>query len=125
MYLPSYCSFRMTDIWRSFIAQRCLWEMGYGVVFHGAEVVQERNEHNLMKDFSDEIPGYTRNKELVSVLERLNLKSGSDNSCNNLLTCYDALVNAGFFEKKEIVLLSAWLNDIRQMPHDEQKESRQ
>ncbi len=25
MYLPSFCSFRMTDIWRSFVAQRCLW----------------------------------------------------------------------------------------------------
>ncbi|MGJ8668575.1 MAG: hypothetical protein ACSHXK_03705, partial [Oceanococcus sp.] len=25
LYLPAYCSFRMTDIWRSFIAQRCLW----------------------------------------------------------------------------------------------------
>ena len=24
LYLPSTCSFRMTDIWRSFIAQRCL-----------------------------------------------------------------------------------------------------
>src|SRR6185369_482513 len=28
MYLPVYASFRMTDIWRSFVAQRCLWEIG-------------------------------------------------------------------------------------------------
>jgi hypothetical protein len=28
LYLPSYCTFRMTDIWRSFIAQRCVWELG-------------------------------------------------------------------------------------------------
>jgi hypothetical protein len=25
LYLPSYCSFRMTDIWRSFVAQRIAW----------------------------------------------------------------------------------------------------
>ncbi len=25
LYLPSYCSFRMTDIWRSFVAQRIGW----------------------------------------------------------------------------------------------------
>ncbi len=25
LYLPSYCSFRMTDIWRSFVAQRVAW----------------------------------------------------------------------------------------------------
>ena len=39
MYLPSHCTFRMTDIWRSFIAQRCLWEFGCGLVFHTAEVL--------------------------------------------------------------------------------------
>lgn len=43
MYLPVYCSMRMTDIWRSFVAQRCLWEMGKGVTFHSpAEVYQEK-----------------------------------------------------------------------------------
>jgi hypothetical protein len=112
MYLPSYCSFRMTDIWRSFIAQRCLWEMGYGVVFHGAEVVQERNAHNLMKDFSDEIPGYMRNKELVSVLERLDLRSGGGHSCDNLMRCYEALVQAGFFDSSELQLVKAWIADM-------------
>jgi len=31
MYLPIKASFRMTDIYRSFVAQRCLWELGEGV----------------------------------------------------------------------------------------------
>jgi len=30
LYLPSFCSFRMTDIWRSFVAQRIAWENGWG-----------------------------------------------------------------------------------------------
>ena len=33
MYLPSYCSFRLADIWRSFIAQRICWENDWNV--HG------------------------------------------------------------------------------------------
>jgi len=33
LYLPTFCSFRMTDIWRSFVAQRCLWEMESAVCF--------------------------------------------------------------------------------------------
>ena len=113
MYLPSYCSFRMTDIWRSFIAQRCLWEMGYGVVFHAPEVMQERNEHNLMRDFVDEIPGYTRNKELVAVLEGLPLEGGLDTACNNLKLCYEALISRNFFPRKELDLIEAWLADIK------------
>ncbi len=28
MYLPAYCSFRMTDIWGSFVAQRIAWANG-------------------------------------------------------------------------------------------------
>ena len=114
MYLPSYCSFRMTDIWRSFIAQRCLWEMGYGVVFHAPEVIQERNEHNLMRDFADEVPGYTKNKEFVSVLENLTLEKGIDGEVigDNLRRCYQALVEHDYFPEKELELVDTWLKDL-------------
>ena len=112
LYLPSYCSFRMTDIWRGFIAQRCLWAMGYGLVFHPAEVYQERNEHNLMKDFQDEIPGYLRNNELVQLLTDLKLRNDKESVGANLLLCYDKLIQEGFFEKKEFALVQAWLNDL-------------
>jgi len=115
LYLPSYCSFRMTDIWRSFIAQRCLWEMGCGVVFHPPEVVQERNKHNLMRDFADEIPGYTRNKEFVLLLEGLTLETGVASVSSNLQHCYEALIRAGFFPEKELVLVNTWLEDLQKL----------
>lgn len=108
MYLPSYCSFRMTDIWRSFIAQRCLWEIGLGVVFHGAEVLQERNLHDLMRDFNDEIPGYQRNRELVEVLLATSLRPGRQAMAGNLTSCYEALVSRNFFPQEELALVSAW-----------------
>jgi hypothetical protein len=38
LYLPSYCSFRMTDIWRSFVAQRIAWENGWAVLFKSPDV---------------------------------------------------------------------------------------
>ena len=112
MYLPSNCSFRMTDIWRSFIAQRCLWELGYGLVFHAAEVIQERNEHDLMRDFRDEVVGYLRNKEFVKVLGALTLKRGEGRQGENLRACYEALVAEDFFPEAELVLVDAWLEDI-------------
>lgn len=108
LYLPSHCSFRMTDIWRSFIAQRCLWELGLGVVFHAAEVVQDRNEHDLMRDFNDEIPGYQRNRALVQVLADTALLPGADAVADNLQRCYAALVARGFFAPAELELLAAW-----------------
>ena len=112
LYLPSCCSFRMTDIWRSFIAQRCLWEIGAGLVFHGPEVFQDRNAHDLMRDFRDEIPGYTRNKDFIEVLERLTLDNDTTAVGDNLLHCYQSLIDAGFFADRERLLVDTWLRDL-------------
>ena len=115
MYLPSYCSFRMTDIWRSFVAQRCLWEMGFELVFHGAEVLQKRNPHDAMKDFSDEIPGYEQNAGIAECLGALTLKTGEDAVCENLQKCYRALVSDGYYPEKELKLVEAWCEDIESL----------
>jgi STELLO glycosyltransferases len=112
LYIPSFCSFRMCDIWKSFVAQRCLWASGYGLVFHAPEVYQDRNEHSLMKDFLDEISGYTGNKKFAQALSILKLKNGKGNEFSNLLSCYEALIKAGFFPQKELKLVNAWISDL-------------
>ncbi len=112
LYVPSYCSFRMCDIWKSFVAQRCLWELGAGVVFHAAEVWQERNLHSLIRDFQDEIPGYLQNNRLVQILESVALKAGTDEVASNLRRCYEALIAEQIFPEKELALVDAWLEGI-------------
>ena len=97
LYLPSFCSNRMTDIWRSFIAQRCLWELNLGLVFHAPEGEQDRNEHNLMKDFEDEIPGYLGNQKITELLLSLKLSKEPGENCNNLYHCYEELSENSFF----------------------------
>lgn len=112
MYLPSYCSFRMTDIWRSFIAQRIAWENGWPVLFHGPTVWQERNEHNLMRNFDDEIPGYQHNHRICQELEALQLKPGRQNIGSNLKQCYARLIELRFISENEMNLLNLWLEDV-------------
>ena len=112
LYLPSYCSFRMTDIWRSFVAQRIAWENGWSVLFRSPDLSQERNEHSLMRDFADEIPGYLHNREIGERLERLKLAAGADNIGENLIRCYEELVRLGVVGAEEIALLKAWEKDI-------------
>ena len=119
LYLPSHCSFRMTDIWRSLIAQRCLWENGFGVVFHGPEMKQRRNPHDLINDFDAEISGYLHNREILKILENLNLTKGAENTGANFFSCYEALVKNKIFEPEEIMLVETWLDDI----HDARKNS--
>lgn len=115
MYLPSYCSFRMTDIWRSFIAQRVAWTCGWSVLFHSSTVVQERNEHNLMKDFKDEISGYENNFMIMKNLIKLKLKPGTKNIKNNMILCYKEFINMKLIDKKEMKLLNAWFLDLEQI----------
>lgn len=109
-YLPSYCSFRMTDIWRSFVAQRCLWAMGQRVVFVAPTVWQERNEHNLLRDFEDEVSGYLRNEKIRRTLDACSLSGDPD---VDLLRCYEALVDAGIFKSEELILVRAWIDEVR------------
>jgi hypothetical protein len=112
MYLPSTCTFRMTDIWRSFVAQRCLWELGHGLTFHAPRVEQERNVHDLMKDFEDEVPGYLKNEQIARTLGALPLRPGPYAVEANLVRCYEALVKCGVFEPREMDLLRAWVDDF-------------
>jgi hypothetical protein len=112
LYLPSFCSFRMTDIWRSFVAQRCLWELGHGLVFHGPEVIQQRNVHNLLRDFEQEVPGYLQNHTIVQTLADLPLHAGKGAVPGNLCRCYEALVAKGYIPGAELPLVKAWLADL-------------
>ncbi len=102
----------MTDIWRSFVAQRCLWELGHGLAFHPPEVVQERNAHDLMKDFEQEVPGYVQNEQITSTLESLSLRSGREEAAANVLRCYEKLVEKKLFSARELPLIKAWVADL-------------
>jgi hypothetical protein len=102
----------MTDIWRSFVAQRIAWENGWSVLFHHATVWQDRNPHNLMRDFEDEIPGYVNNTRIVTALSDLPLAGGSAAMADNLIRCYQTLIALGVVAEAEMPLLRCWLADL-------------
>lgn len=112
MYLPITATFRMTDIYRSFVAQKCLWTLGEGVTFHSpSEVFQDRNEHDLMKDFADEVHGYLNVDKIVELLGALSLKQGEENTCDNLLKCYEELVINNILPIDELFSVKQWIKD--------------
>lgn len=112
LYLPALCSFRMTDIWRSFIAQRICQAYQWPILFHDATVRQLRNDHNLIRDFEDEVSGYTLNAKICTALAALDLPSGEHHLAVNVRACYAHLVALGFLPPGELDLLDAWLHDL-------------
>lgn len=83
------------------------------MTFHGPEVVQARNQHDLMRNFADEISGYLQNTQIARWLDEVPLKSGAELVGRNMLTCYEVLVAHGVFPEKELNLVRAWLEDVK------------
>lgn len=94
------------------MAQRVAWENGWAIYYHEPTVWQERNEHNLMRDFEDEIPGYVNNKRICAELQTLSLKGGQSNLLSDMKTCYQKLIEMQVIGKEEMQLLEAWSQDI-------------
>ncbi len=115
LYLPAHCSFRMTDIWRGFVAQRILHHLGHPLMFHECTVWQERNVHSLHRDFCDEVSGYVNNDQIRTALMGLSL--GVETSIPRLLEqCYECLMENGWVGREEEALVKAWLADLAAMP---------
>lgn len=112
LYLPAHCSFRMTDIWRSFVTQRCLWAQGWRLAFRKASVHQDRNPHDLLKDFEAEVPGYLHNGEIARRFDALDLDGGRAAMRDHMRTCYRTLIAMGLVGPEELALLDLWFADV-------------
>ena len=110
LYLPASCSGRMTDIWRSFVAQRVMWDRGWNVLFHGPTMWQERNTHDLRDDIEAEFTGYARNEDLCRSLAGLNLSTGSLGDA--MIQCYQLLLSMDLVAPWELDCLAEWLAEI-------------
>lgn len=109
LYLPTTVSFRFTDILRGYLAQRCMWEKKMYLGFCSPTVYQRRNEHNLMKDFKDEIECYINTTSIVNLIDSIDL---NQNLCDSLLKLYCKLALSGYVKESEVTILKAWIEDF-------------
>ncbi len=76
---------------------------------------QERNVHDLMRDFADEVPGYLNNSRICEALEALTLGGGADVISANMRLCYEKLVDMSLVDPKELDLVDAWFEDLSEI----------
>lgn len=110
LYLPTYVTFRFTDILRGLIAQPIMWIYKYQLGFINATVVQKRNPHDYMHDFLSEIPMYEHCSKIIDLVS--NSISKTESIETNLFNAYLALLKEKIVCEKEMVPLEAWLKDI-------------
>ena len=106
MYLPSTCTFRLTDILRGFVAWRILIEKDEKITFHAPVVRQDRNEHDLLRDFSDETELFLHSGNLIADLLELNLQD--QHLSDQLISCYRVLEKRGVITSSEFKTLEIW-----------------
>ena len=115
LYLPVTCTFRSTDIWRSLIAQIILNSDDKHILFQSPTVFQDRNKHDLMKDFESEVPVYLDSKKIINLLKDIKFKKGPKKYLGNLLKSYEILVQNNIFDKREIVYVKSWIKDYKKI----------
>lgn len=113
LMIPSTTAFRVCDIWRGYIVQRLLWDLDLRLCFTSPTAFQERNQHNLFKDFCDEQDLYIKSGSLIQFL--LNWKSDSDNFPERMEHVTRALVAADYLKKEEIAMVQAWIRDLTKL----------
>jgi hypothetical protein len=111
LFLPAFVSFRFTDILRGFVAQPILWTQQARAGFGQATVIQNRNPHDYLKDFSSEVPMYLHTEKVVEIAKKT--VDPKLSYAQNLMKVYKELQKADVVTKEEIVLLKAWCADVK------------
>jgi len=106
---------RCTDILRSLIAQKILYNDKKKILFFGTTMFQNRNLHNLNSDFEQEIPMYLNNHKIYELLKKIKLKEKKENYFENLIICYEAIIKANFISRQELKFLKLWIKDLKKI----------
>lgn len=111
MYLPSFVTFRFTDILRGLIFQPIMWLYDFKLGFISSTVNQLRNQHDFFNDFVSEIPMYHYSELIVEYVS--SVVSRNNSISDNLFNAYHALFNNSVVTRKEIDMLELWLEDVQ------------
>jgi len=106
MYLPISVTFRYTDILRGFIALYQLWKNDKTIKFTIPTAVQDRNEHDLMKDYESEEPMYRTAEKVIELL--------NENKNATIQEIYYILFKNNIVEERELETLNEWTNLVNQ-----------
>ncbi len=111
MFLPVSVNARVSDIWRSYIVERLFWDCGLYFGFSARPlVVQNRNEHDDVRDLAAEDDLYQKGEQLVSFLGEW--KSLTQTFEERIQELWIALYERQYIEKEDVDLVQSWLSSL-------------
>lgn len=109
LLIPSTVSFRYCDILRGIISNIILKRTNNYMMYTSPNVVQKRNEHNLISDFKSEYEMYIHNEKILDFIENDIIDSISS-SVELLKVIYNNLLINNIITEKEIDILNKWIS---------------
>jgi hypothetical protein len=109
--LPHSVTFRLTDIWRSYWAQRLMWLLDCTISFLGPNAYQLRNNHSYLSDYKQEKDMYLKTQDLIQFLYKWKCKFKSFYLC--VIDLSEQMAFNNFWDLKEIDSIKNWLNDLK------------
>lgn len=106
LLIPCSVSFRYCDILRGIINNIILKKTNNYMMYSSPNVIQNRNEHNLMSDFKSEYEMYIHNEKILNFIEN---DIGNITSVKELLfLIYHNLLVNNVITQKDIDILNKW-----------------
>ncbi|ESO87876.1 hypothetical protein LOTGIDRAFT_62788, partial [Lottia gigantea] len=111
LVLPISTSFKGSDIWKNYWAQRLLWEIGGNVGFYPPNGIRKRNTESHIEDAKYESAFYSRTSKLIEFLQNWR--------CNVELKFFKCVVKLSeqmylnkFWTKQDVHVVKVWLKDL-------------
>ena len=107
LFLPCSVSFRYCDILRSIITNIILKKTDTYMMYTSPNVIQHRNQHDLMSDFKSEYEMYIHNETILNIIEK---NTDTILSVKELLiTIYNNLLSANIIKQADVDILKKWI----------------
>ena len=111
LLLPTTVHSQVSDIWRSYIAQRLFWDVGLRTGFMPRPIVTREPETlDTMGDFVAEYALYVKSEGLIAFLQ--NWKSDAKTLVERVEQLWVALYNEGYIEELDVEILQLWLQSL-------------
>ena len=117
LFLPMTVHSRVSDIWRSYFAQRLFWDADIRFGFMPRPiVVQDRNLHSNLGDLNAEQHLYMRSSKLVDFLNEW--FGMGDTLVERMEELYIALYEHDYIELDDVYSLQLWLKNLIDAGYD-------